>query len=626
MNRYTKIGELDLECIVPETLHVNTSACELFIEQIKSSNVLPFNKGDMRYSDDVWDFSKYRKKVVNVSNSILRISFTAIVKDFKDDLKSYALLKILESKNKIQYINQCVSQITSFFNYANSRYCYHIEDVGDDIIAGFIESLEEQNLSYSTISKYIYSIKSFYEVYSANFKNILTEDIKKQFNIDRRLLKSQSEIRKTPDIPKNYYNKFLSSIIKIIDDKSINYYIRATACVYLILSQTGLRISEILELSEGTMNTATIFNGEEAYFLKYKTWKGQKGDNTFRTVDIFVNELSKKGYDELIEIYKSKRKKLGLEYLFLGGEASVDFPVTSNGFEDFRDRLFIYMDNEGYLETINIEEVNKQLNIPSKKVRTWLKNTSTKHKVITTITYPTTIQYRVHVCTELYNAGVPLSYIKKFMSHLTDDMEGYYVRTTVEKPQEDAEFAYKTIENIVTGETKPLTNFDNGLCEKIEKFINENNFNIEKDTKTIVEKLVNEIPVRQKSGGVCIKSSIRTCSLDYSTDEFYCAFGVCPNIFHFYYMADFSYKMAKECEVSFLYHKNNGFLKQAQKELHKLKRTAKDKLAPELDELKNVVARKGYDVVVQEYPDLSNIILNIDEIYGEIKQWLKLKM
>jgi hypothetical protein len=88
--------------------------------------------------------------------------------------------------------------------------------------------------------------------------------------------------------------------------------------------------------------------------------------------------------------------------------------------------------------------------------------------------------------------------------------------------------------------------------------------------------------VRQKSGGVCIKSSIRECSTDYQTDEFYCSYGVCPNIFHFYYMADFSYSMAKESEESFLYHKEKGFLKQAQKELYKLQRRVKEKLIPEL--------------------------------------------
>ena len=91
-------------------------------------------------------------------------------------------------------------------------------------------------------------------------------------------------------------------------------------------------------------------------------------------------------------------------------------------------------------------------------------------------------------------------------------------------------------------------------------------------------------------------------------------------------MADFSYKMAKECEEAFLYNKKSGFLKQAQKELNKLQRRVKDKLIPELDELKIVINKKGSDAVISEYPILLEIILNLDSIYEESEKWLKLKM
>lgn len=625
MNKHIDIKGTDLKCITPETLHINTDACASFIEQIKSSNILPFNKGMMRYSDDVWDFSKHMKKNVNISDSELKIVFNDVSDEYKDDLKNYAILKLIEGKNKVQYIRQSILKITAFFQYANSKCYCHVEDIGEDIVRGFIENLEQKNLSYSTIKTYKINIKNFYDVYSSNFRNILTEEIKKEFEIDRMLLNAEMKQNKTPDIPKNYYNKLLSSIIKIIDDKSVDYIIRATACVYLILSQTGLRIAEILELPVNNIETTTIFNGEQVHFLKYKSWKGSKGDNNFTIENIFINELSKKGYDELVEIYKDKRKKLGLKYIFLGGSVTSNFPVTSGAFGEFRDRLFIYMDNEGYLDTINLEVKNNP-NLSTKKPRAWLKNKSIKYNTIKSLTYPNTIQFRVHVCTELYNAGVPLSYIKKYMAHIADDMEGYYVRPTIKHPQEDEEFAYKTIENIVTGETKLLTSFDNGLSEKIKEFIDKNNFKIGRDTKAIVEKLAKKIPVRQKSGGVCIKSSIRECSLDYSTDEFYCAFGVCPNIFHFYYMADFSYQMAKNCEESFLYNKDNGFLKQSQKELHKLKRTVKDRLIPELDELKVVIERKGFDLIIKDYPNLINIMLNLDDIYKEAEKWLDIKI
>jgi hypothetical protein len=88
----------------------------------------------------------------------------------------------------------------------------------------------------------------------------------------------------------------------------------------------------------------------------------------------------------------------------------------------------------------------------------------------------------VHVCTELYNAGVPLQYIEKFMAHLSEEMKGYYVRVTPSNPQEDVEFAYKTLEKVVTGETK-LLGGTGDLSGKIQEFIEQNHYNIANDTK-----------------------------------------------------------------------------------------------------------------------------------------------
>lgn len=162
-----------------------------------------------------------------------------------------------------------------------------------------------------------------------------------------------------------------------------------------------------------------------------------------------------------------------------------------------------------------------------------------------TITMPKNHQLRVHVCTELYNKGVPLKYIEKFMAHLSNEMKGYYVRPTKKNPQEDMDFTLDTLFKIVTGETK-LLGPTKGLNEKIEEFIKENNYNVKTDLDAICESLAKKIPIRQKTGGVCIKSSmLRECSKDAKTNEFYCAYGVCPNIFHFYYMADVSYRQAE---------------------------------------------------------------------------------
>ena len=212
--------------------------------------------------------------------------------------------------------------------------------------------------------------------------------------------------------------------------------------------------------------------------------------------------------------------------------------------------------------------------------------------MLKTLTYPSNHQFRVHVCTELYNKGVPLKYIQKFMAHLSSDMEGYYVRPTKKDPQEDMNFSLTTLEKIVTGEIKPLGG-DSGLSEKIQEFIEANKYNVKTDLKEICNELAQKIPIRQKTGGVCIKSSmLRECSKDAKTNEFYCAYGVCPNIFHFYYMADVSYRQTKELAETITINRERGLLKQVQKELNMLNTILHSKLLPELDELKSVISEK----------------------------------
>lgn len=624
-NYITLNNDVDLEYILPDSFALNTTSSQSFIMQLKEIDVLPFNKCKILYSWNKWDFSRYTQR--NIIKDFLKFDFELVAENFRDDAKNYVLFKILENINKVQTIKGDFLYIYKFLNYVDSKGYYHVEDVELSIIKEFRKSLEQNGMSYTNIAAFLYAIGSFYKCYSVNFKDLMTKELKEILKIDRKLLKIVNEENKIPDIPRDYYDNFLSSIIRIIDDNEAPFYIRATACIYLILSQTGLRISEALELEVNMLKETTIFNGDKAYFLQYRTWKRESGNNTFSIIETFVNELCKKGYDILVEIYKDKRIKLNLPYLFLGGDKMKDisqFPVNSSSFSSFQEKLLIFIDYNNYMKTINLDE-NKYPQLSCRKIKNSAKEFGKMYSYVKTLTFPSSHQFRVHVCSELYKAGVPLQYIEKFMAHLSEEMKGYYVRITPNNPQEDIEFAYKTLEKIVTGETK-LLGGTGDLPGKIGEFIEQNQYNIAKDTKIIVQELIKRIPVRQKSGGVCIKSSIRECVTDYETDEFYCSYGVCPNIFHFYFMADFSYSMAKECEQSFIYHKEKRFLKQAQKELYKLQRRVKEKLIPELDELKKVIDRKGAKAVLEEYPTLLEIMLNIDSIYEEAEKWLKFKL
>lgn len=233
---------------------------------------------------------------------------------------------------------------------------------------------------------------------------------------------------------------------------------------------------------------------------------------------------------------------------------------------------------------------------------------------------PTITQFRVHVCSDLYAKGCPIEYIEKFMSHLSADMAYYYVRPQ-NSIQENIEESTRVLREIVTKESLPI-GADKGLIDKIDEFIAENNMSIQKDLNDICIKLAERIPIRVKMGGVCIKSSkFRECSKDAATDEFYCAYGVCPNLYTFYYMADIAYEQIKDLCESIEINRKKGCKKQVQKNIQMVQTILRNKLVPQIHELKRIIAEKGLNYVMEKHPQITNIIVNLDSIEREIDEW-----
>ncbi|GMQ65143.1 site-specific integrase [Vallitalea maricola] len=621
MSNTISITELNMDYVIHDNYSINSLETESYIEILKKINKLPFSKANTYYSDDVWDFSKLT--TINVSKRKMKIFFNSANGVFKDDIKNYVLIKMIENKIKVQSIRKNSEVLCKFFNFTYKNHCYNVKDITATLISNF---LEHEKPSPRRLRALKTSIKDFYTCYGANFEDLFTNEIEKVLNLgDYRAFKAIIEKSKTPDIPKDYFDKFVSTLIKLIDTEKESVDYKAVAAIYLILSQTGLRIGEILGLEVSSLHTINIFNGEESNYLTYKTWKRENGNNTFSIERIYINKLAKKGYSILLTLHKKKREELKQSYLYMGFshmKNESQFPVDCDAFNRIQKKFYCYIDK--YFPTINLTE-DAYPELQRTKVAK-IKSVTCINPDAETLTYPQNHQFRVHVCTELYNKGVPLKYIQKFMGHLSSEMQGYYVRPTKAKPQENMKFTLKTLEKIVSGDTK-LLGASSGLSYKIKQFIKENHYNVETDLETICENLAKKIPVRQKTGGVCIKSSmLRECSIDAKTNELYCAYGVCPNIFHFYYMVDVSYRQTKELTKSIKINKNRGHIRQAQKELNMLNTILDKKLVPELDELKNMIIKKGIQSILQEYPNLQEIIENIDTTYQEVEQWKSMKL
>lgn len=617
------LTELQTEYILPEGVSLDSEQAFSYIKTLKALNKMPFANLDIYYSDNLWDFSSLTTR--NILKKSLRFNFSLVNTDeFMDDAKNYVLISMLENKLKVQTIHQRYLIIKDFLNCAEKKHhVYHIEDISIPIVKDYIQDVRK-NGSITKLRKVKTTLKSFFMQYSAHFKDIASKGLLALFEQDDpRAFKAYQLEHRSQDIPKEYFNQLVSACIKIMNDENESIYDRGTACVYIILSQTGLRIGEILGLRKGCLLTTTIFDGEEAHYLEYETWKREEGNDTATTAFTYINELTYQAYNVLLQIYKERRELLDLDYLYMGGKkaSAKSFPLNSESFKNIAIRFFINLDNRGMLQTVNLaSNIYPTLHVFNTKNTNIARSRKRWTEKVDSVTFPDSQQFRFHCCSVLAEKGVPLEYIQRFMSHLTDDMVRYHILPQ-DSPQENMEFSLKTLREVVSGKTKILGE-NKGLSDKINEFIEANHFNVATDLEEICESLSQKIPIRQKTGGVCIKSSqLRECSMDAKTNEFYCAYGVCPNIVHFYYMADITYRQCKELEESISLNDQRGHNKQVQKERNMLYTITTKRLIPELKELRTVVERDGFESIYEMHPEVQPIVEDIEEIEKEVAVW-----
>ncbi len=603
-------------------MSINCQKTESFIDTLVSINILPFKNKIIFFNDNHWDFRSFTQ--LNIAKKDLRFNYINESESYRTELKKYVLIKILENKMKITSIQKSFRELSIFFDFIYGLNTFSVIDLTHSSLKAYLSQRKKVSDSAIRFAKHV--LRNFFAYYAVNYTNILSREMEELlFHEDTKLYNARKENNKTPDIPSDYFNNLMKSLMLTLDAPDSPMHIKASACIILIQSQTGLRIGEVLALHQDSLKTVSIYNDQEANYISYKTWKREKGENKYSIEQTFVNPITKMAFHRLKSLHQKRRDQLDLPYLYIGNKLirdKDDYPVDCNAFLRAQKELYLYLDK--YIPTVNLPD-NKIPGIHSVKIKSHFPRSKNKYgESIHKLTYPTTIQYRVHVCTELYNKGVPLKYIQKFMTHLTSDMQGYYVRPK-KQTQENVEFSQKTLSDIISGEIVLLGSNSIDIKQKIDDFIKDNKYSIATNLNEIVESLMKKIPIRQKMGGVCIKSSIlRECSIDAKTNDFYCAYGVCPNIFHFFYNIDISYRKAHELIQSIEINSTNGFKKQVQKEKNMLSTVITKQLIPELNELKNEMTKKSIENIYLEYPDIKDIIENLDHVEKEISNWTNL--
>lgn len=578
---------------------------------------LPVKDLKISFHDDVWDFNPYFK---TVNSPRLKLIFNRATNTLNEYSKFY-VLHCLSNKKKISTANGQYSASTSILNsIMKNTYHKSIHVITTDDI---IDEITERNLSSSGTHHLYVSIYQFYYFLKNNYKLDLPVDVdelKKQSKHYKKLEKQEIDKNKIPDIPGEYFDKILSAAVDVMRNDELEYNRRATACAIILLSQTGFRTGDLLGLTVDRLNYKNLpKSGNKAYFIHYESRKPTKAHSKMLEFDVFSNKLCTEAFETLKTLRTDCEfsKSTDILYILDGKPNSKDeFPVPNSRFNrEYKKFLLKHLPNESSWEWAGIQ--------PSK----WpVYDNETKSMTSILLYPPDTRQYRVHLCTALYEHGVNLTVIQKYMGHLSEYMLGYYVRPK-DTYQEDVKYAEKVIREMVSEDLTPLGGGTVGveIKERLKKFIEDNNFNVYTDIEAIMKAIGDKVIIRGKEGGVCIKVSMLPCSQDARTNEMMCAYDVCPNLFHFYYMIDATYINFKTLQEAYKANLDRGLTRAAQKESNKIKDLIRRRLVPELDQLEKEINKKGDAEILEQHPTLTEIILAREEIRREAEEWMSNK-
>lgn len=322
-----------------------------FLANVKEHNLLPFDDLSIHYNDDFWDFEGITKANLDTSN--FRFDFSRTDVRFRDELKGYVLISIVEGRLSLAIINRHFRAITKFLDFCAEKGASTVADI-QALYA--VEWISKADTTGSERYKYLRggAVLAFYTYYNVYIQDIFGKNhfdtLRNSF--DKQLLKAEFENNKTPNIPDDYFDQIVAAAIHTIDDEEAHPFYRALSCMLLMESQVGLRTGELFALKVGCVHPVTISTGDTAYFLEYETWKKHRGICAISKEITYVNELFKKGYDSIVQISDDTRREKNVDYLFVESlnESRMRFPVTPNKGASLMKSLFKYYNK--YFPTI----------------------------------------------------------------------------------------------------------------------------------------------------------------------------------------------------------------------------------------------------------------------------------
>ena len=571
INERGLMDSIPVDCDEEDYLLIQNSELVEFIKQ----DELEIEGVKFRFSDDTWDFTSIVQG--SISKRSYKYNFCTIKDDYyKTLLKAHILYLLLAYGTHRTFISNTLLNERRFLLYLLECNIVNFQDVDDNVIRSYIE---KDNNKLTTVVKYKTDIKRLYEFYCFLMHQELEVTIMDYLDErDVAKLKIEKQASKFTLLTSNIIIPLVELFWDEFNNENNSNDDRRKSALLYIDTQTGLRPGELLILPYNCLTIKKIYD-KTLYYLTYRITKTVYGAGYDETTTVANENVAR-----CIEFLKSQvdeNDDLGKNF-------------TTESITNYMRKLIKVHDNR-FDQAINRNDLQR-INV---------------------------YQFRVYFDTELRKRGFNDFQIAKMMGHKDEKMLGYYARE-VDSIQEDIEYSKNVVTTILNEDINILGPRGDLYTRNMKNRLESSNITIEKSFNDAVDSIISDLPIRQKAGGFCICANrSRSCIVDTDEEinEVLCTYGLCPNQCHVYFDLTYYYNEFKRSITLVEKNKQNGHINAAQKELHVMQRKLEDYVIPEIRELERTIKEKGKQFIIEQHPELNEILNNLNKIKEEVKKW-----
>lgn len=557
---------------------------ELTLLKLSASNV------KIDFDSDIWDITFFNRNKTIGSG---RFNFNLIPDCVRKITKAFVLYDIVTTRN----ISTCKANYSSLSTTLTS---YFLRTHGNNPLAFYVSELinciKDRHHQHSTnVSKGVIIQRFLLFLDAANiahFSNTDYDEIESFLREERTLGIKKRKLRKYPSVPEELIIKIERAALTVMRDPLSPYNMRISACCLLVQIWLGLRPEELTLLRKEDYREGQ----SHGLTLPYITYRSPK--NHLKSFPIYCFELSSEAIKTAITINSIYNNDLSELFTCLKG----------SDFHAFTSKTLARLLDKFYIKYLNDVVTHPWEGISAHK---------TNSTAIPIIYTPSLYQYRVHLCTYLYDKGISREWIEQNMSHMSDLSSGYYYRREDELQKKDRENVTLFVEQVINNNIFPIGNNGPQLYEDIATTA----IQVEGDINALVKSLGKKYRLRTLAFGICAKAAVSKCQGESEYEKLLCAYGDCSNIVYTLNDLPDAMQRFENLKQTYSADQENGRINAAAKELNIMKRFIKNRLEPELKQLIKEIKANGEETTMRKYPAIKQLHLDINTFSKEINLW-----